>query len=334
MSERATVRDSDADPRQPDLPPEDRMPDRPSRLGGRGIWETLKRTVKEFQNDNLTDWAAALTYYGVLSIFPGMIVLTSAFSLLGNGDTAERAVNEIVPPEYGDDVNKFLNQLSGAQGAGLLAIVGILGALWSASGYVSAFMRASNSIYDVPEGRPVWKTVPVRLGITIAIGLMLIASAAIVVFTGPIAEKVGGFIGLGSVAVTAWDILKWPVLVLIVSTMFALLYWASPNARHGGFRWISPGGILAVLLWIVASTGFAFYVAGFSSYNKTYGTLGGVIAFLVWLWISNIAVLLGAEFDAELERGRAIQAGHPEDEEPYIKLRDTRKVEESQDQSL
>jgi membrane protein len=334
MRDQAT-RETDPDPRQPDLPPEDKMPDSPTQLGGGGLWGTLKRTVKEFQNDNLTDWAAALTYYGVLSIFPGMIVLMSAFSLIGNDDTAQQAVDEVVPPQYGDDVNRFLTQLSDAQGsAGILAVVGVLGALWSASGYVSAFMRASNSIYDVPEGRPVWKTVPIRLGITIAIGLLLIASAAIVVFTGPVAERVGDFIGLGPAAVTVWDIAKWPVLVAIVSFMFALLYWASPNARHGGFRWVSPGGILAVLLWLVVSAGFAFYVANFSSYNKTYGALGGVIAFLVWLWISNIAVLLGAEFDAELERGRAIKAGHPEDEEPFVKLRDTRKVKEGQDQDL
>jgi membrane protein len=325
----------EADPRQPDLPPENRMPDKPTQLGGHGWAGTLKRTVKEFNNDNLSDWAAALTYYSVLSIFPGIIVLLSAFSLISSGNTATRAVNEVAPDRYAATVNGFIDNLRDAQSsAGLLAIVGLAGALWSASGYVGAFMRASNAIYDVPEGRPIWKTVPVRLGVTVATGVLLVISAFIVVFTGGVAQSIGDLVGLGEGGVLVWDILKWPVLVGLISLMFALLYWASPNARQGGFRWVSPGGILAVLLWIVVSAAFALYVANFDSYNKTYGTLGGVIAFLVWLWISNIAVLLGAEFDAELERGRAIKAGHPEDDEPFVALRDTRKVKLDQDQDL
>jgi membrane protein len=323
------------DPRQPDLPPESRMPDKPTQLGGRGWLATLKRTVKEFQGDNLSDWAAALTYYSVLSIFPGIIVLLSVFSLVSDESTATRAVNEVAPDRYADAINNFIGDLQKAQGsAGILAVIGLLGALWSASGYVGAFMRASNAIYDVPEGRPIWKTVPTRLGITVATGVLLVVSAFIVVFTGGVAQRVGDLVGLGDGAVLVWDILKWPVLVGLISLMFALLYWASPNAKHGGFRWISPGGVLAVLLWIIVSAAFTLYLANFANYNKTYGTLGGVIAFLVWLWISNIAVLLGAEFDAELERGRAIKAGHPEDDEPFVELRDTRKVKEGQDQDL
>jgi membrane protein len=187
-------------------------------------------------------------------------------------------------------------------------------------------MRASNAIYDVPEGRPIWKTIPIRLGVTITTGVLLAISALAVVFTGTLAERVGGLVGLGRQAVLVWDIAKWPVLVAIVSLMLAILYWASPNAKQSGFRWVSPGGLLAVLVWLVASTGFALYVANFASYNKTYGALGGVIAFLVWLWISNIAILFGAEFDAELERQRAIAAGYPADREPYVLLRDTRKL--------
>jgi membrane protein len=324
-----------ADPRQPDLPPERDMPDKPTQLGGRGWLATLKRTVKEFKDDNLSDWAAALTYYGILSIFPGIIVLLATFSLVSDESTATRAVDEVAPNRYANTINTFIGDLQQAQGsAGLLAIVGLLGALWSASGYVGAFMRASNAIYDVPEGRPIWKTVPTRLLVTIGTGVLLVISAFIVVFTGGVAQRVGDLIGLGDGAVLVWDILKWPVLVGLISLMFALLYWASPNARHSGFRWISPGGVLATFLWIVASAGFALYLANFANYNKTYGTLGGVIAFLVWLWISNVAVLLGAEFDAELERGRAIKAGHPEDEEPFVQLRDTRKVKQSQDQDL
>jgi membrane protein len=323
------------DPLQPDLPPEEEMPDKPTQLGGTGWFATLKRTVKEFSNDNLSDWAAALTYYGVLSIFPGIIVLLSVFSLVSDEDTATRAVDEVAPDQYARTINNFIGSLQDAQGsAGLLAIVGLLGALWSASGYVGAFMRASNAIYDVPEGRPIWKTVPTRLAVTIVTGVLLVISAFIVVFTGGVAQRIGDLIGLGDGAVLVWDILKWPVLVALISLMFAILYWASPNAKHGSFRWVSPGGVLAVLIWIIVSAGFALYLANFANYNKTYGALGGVIAFLVWLWISNIAVLLGAEFDAELERGRAIKAGHPVDEEPFVELRDTRKVKKGQDQGL
>jgi membrane protein len=210
----------------------------------------------------------------------------------------------------------------------VLAIVALVGGLWSASNYVGAFMRASNAVYDVPEGRPIWKTLPIRLGVTLVIAVLLTLSVLIVVLTGSVAEYVGGLIGLESTAVTVWNIVKWPILVLIISQILALLYWASPNAKQAGIRWVSPGGLLAVVIWIAASVGFAFYVANFGSYNKTYGTLAGVIVFLVWLWISNIAVLLGAEFDAELHRGRAIETGHPEDEEPFIGLRDDRKLDE------
>ena len=208
----------------------------------------------------------------------------------------------------------------------MLAVVGVVGALWSASSYVAAFMRAANAIYDVPEGRPVWKTLPVRLGLTVVTGTLLAASALAIVFTGRLAAAVGNVFGVRGAAVTGWDIVKWPVIVILIALMIAILYRAAPNARQSGFRWITPGSLLAVLLWLVASGAFALYVANFASYNKTYGTLGGVIAFLVWLWITNLVLLLGAELDAEMERGRAMVAGHPEDEEPYVPLRDDRKV--------
>ena len=224
--------------------------------------------------------------------------------------------------------------MQNAPTAGLVAIIGLLAAFWSASGYIGAFMRASNAIYDVPEGRPIWKTLPVRLAVTAVVGLMLLVSAVIVVFTGDLARAAGDAIGLGSAAVTVWNIAKWPVLVVLISLIFAILYWASPNAKHGGFRWVSPGGIFAMVLWLVASGLFAFYVANFASYNKTYGSIAAVIIFLVWLWISNIAILMGAELDAELERRRAIAAGHPEDAEPYVQLRDDRKVKKGKDQTL
>ncbi|HYI99673.1 MAG TPA: YihY/virulence factor BrkB family protein [Thermoleophilaceae bacterium] len=312
---------------------DDDAPDKPSDLDSKG--GVLKRTFREFKEDNLTDWAAALTYYGVLAIFPALLALVSVVGLLGDDATQSLIdnINEVAPGPAKEIATSAVENLQKDKGAaGILFIVGLAGALWSASGYVAAFMRASNSIYDVEEGRPIYKTLPVRLGTTIVLLLLLAITALAVAITGPLAEEVGKLIGAGDEAVTVWNIAKWPVLFLVVSFMFAFLYWAAPNAKQPGFRWISPGGMLGVLLWIVASLAFAFYVANFASYNKTYGSLGGVIAFLVWLWISNIAILLGAEFNAELERGRRIESGDARpDEEPFVEPRDTKKMDKQKD---
>jgi len=309
-------------------------PDEPTDLGGRGWWAALKRTVKEFREDNLTDWAAALTYYSVLAIFPALIVLVSILGLVGESATQPLIDNlgAVAPGPAKEIFTSAIKNLQGDQGAaGVLFIIGLLGALWSASGYVAAFMRASNSIYDMPEGRPVWKTLPVRVGLTLVLLFLLAITTLAVVLTGGLAERVGDLIGLGGTAVDVWNIAKWPVLLIVVSFMFALLYWAAPNVRQPGFRWVSPGGIVAVVGWLIASAAFAFYVGNFGSYNKTYGALGGVIVFLVWLWISNIVILLGAEFNAELERSRAIEGGmRPEDREPFAEPRDTRKMDPEQ----
>jgi membrane protein len=289
----------------------------------------LRRTVREFKEDNLTDWAAALTYYGILSIFPALLALVSILGLIGHSATQPLINNagSIAPGAAKQIFTSAVQNLQHSQGAaGLLFVVGLAGAIWSASGYVAAFMRASNAIYAIGEGRPISKILPVRLGVTIATVVLLAISAVAVVVTGPLARQVGNVIGLGGTAVTAWDIAKWPVLILIVSAMFALLYWAAPNVRHPKFHWVTPGGLLAVLLWLVASAAFALYVANFGHYNKTYGSLGGVIVFLIWLWLSNVVILLGAEFNAELARGRQIEAGHPEDREPFLEPRDTRKL--------
>jgi membrane protein len=313
-------------------------PHRPTQLTKRSWIDVLKRTVKEFNNDNLTDWAAALTYYGVLSIFPGILVLLALSGMLLTDTTQDaviRNAQELFPSSVAGPVTDAVDELKqGSSSAGLLAIVGLIGAFWTASGYVGAFIRAANSIYDVPEGRPIWKVLPIRLGVTCVVGVLISLAAMSIVFTGKFAEQVGGWIGLSKQAVQVWDIAKWPVLLLVVLMILAVLYWASPNARQTGFRWVTPGGGMAVFIWLLASAGFAIYVSNFSSYNKTYGTLGGIIAFLVWLWISNIAILLGAEFDAELERGRAIQGGMPEDKEPFMPLRDASKVKEGDDPDL
>jgi len=300
-------------------------PETPAKLP-KGAWGgVLKRTIREFKRDNLTDLAAALTYYGVLSIFPLLLVLVSILGLVGKSATQPLIdnVGTVAPGAAKDIVTSAIQNLQKSQGAaGILFVVGLVAALWSASSYIAAFMRAANEIWDVEEGRPIWKTIPLRLAITLVTVILLAVMALAVVLTGPLAEQVGNVIGLGSTAVTVWDIAKWPVMILIVSLMFAFLYWAAPNVRHPKFQWVSPGGVLAVLLWIVASAAFAFYVANFGSYNKTYGALAGVIIFLVWLWITNVVILLGAEFNAEIERGRQIQAGVPEDKEPFLAPRD------------
>jgi membrane protein len=304
--------------------------DSPTSLGGRSWLGVLKRTVREFKADNLTDWAAALTYYGILSIFPALLALVSVLGLIGSSATQPLIdnLNSVAPGPAKDIFTSAIQNLQKSQGAaGILFVVGVLGALWSASGYVAAFMRASNVIYDVEEGRPIWKTVPTRVLTTLVLLVMLAVVAIGVTFTGGLAKQAGNVLGVGGTAITVWNIAKWPVILVLVMTMFAVLYWAAPNVKHPKFRWISPGSVVGVILWLIASAAFAFYVANFSSYNKTYGALGGVIAFLVWLWISNIAILLGAEFNAEAERGRAIEAGHPEDREPFLEPRDTRKME-------
>jgi membrane protein len=290
----------------------------------------LRRTVREFREDNLTDWAAALTYYGVLAVFPALIVLISVLGLIGDSATQPLIdnIDKVAPSEASKIFTSAIHNIQNSRGAaGLFFVVGLLAALWAASSYIAAFMRAANAIYDIEEGRPIWKTLPVRVGLTALLMLLTAVTAIGVTVSGGLAEQVGKVIGVGDTAVEVWDIAKWPVLLLCVSLMFAVLYWAAPNVKQPGFRWITPGAVLAVLGWVVASLAFAFYVANFASYNKTYGALAGPIIFLVWLWISNLMILVGAEFNAELERGRAIDSGmRPEDKEPFMEPRDTRKM--------
>jgi membrane protein len=290
----------------------------------------LRRTVREFRDDNLTDWAAALTYYGVLAVFPALIVLVSALGLIGDSATQPLIdnVDKVAPSDAAKIFTSAIHNIQNSQGAaGLFFVIGLLTALWSASGYIGAFMRAANVIYDVDEGRPIWKTLPVRVGLTALLMLLTAVTAIGVTVSGGLAEQIGNVIGVGGTAVDVWGIAKWPALLLCVSLMFGVLYWAAPNVKQPGFRWITPGGVLAVLGWVLASLAFAFWVANFGSYNKTYGALAGPIIFLVWLWISNVMILLGAEFNAEIERGRAIDSGmRPEDREPFVEPRDTRKM--------
>ncbi|MFI9152544.1 YihY/virulence factor BrkB family protein [Streptomyces sp. NPDC053367] len=320
-----------ADEAGPDPEVERRAPDAPTKLP-KGAWRAvLKGSLREFKDDELTDRAAALTYYGILALFPALLAVVSLLGLTGRSTTDKLLdnVEQLAPGPARDILTDAVQQLQGSAGVGsLMAVVGLVLAIWSASGYVAAFIRAANAVYDMPEGRPVWKILPVRLGVTITLLVLAVVSAVIVVFTGGLARRAGDALGLGDTALTVWTIAKWPVLVVLVVIMIAILYWASPNAKVKGFKWITPGSFLALVLWLIASAAFAFYVANFSSYNKTYGTMAGVIVFLIWLWISNLAVLLGLEFDAEATRQRAIAGGHPPQAEPYTQPRDTRTWDE------
>ncbi|MEV0596259.1 YihY/virulence factor BrkB family protein [Nonomuraea cavernae] len=300
-------------------------PHGPTDLPRRAWWSVLKRTFSEFRRDRVPDLAAALTYYAVLSIFPALIVLVSLLGLLGREDTATLvgSITVLAPAEVRDLLTQGVSGVQRSGGsAGLLAIVGLAVALWSASGYIAAFIRAANVIYDIEEGRPFWKVTPLRLGLTILVTVLLAAGAIAVTLTGRLADVAGKALGLGSAVVNAWDVLKWPVLALIAAGLIMVLYWAAPNVRQPGLRWITPGGLLAVLLWVIVSGGFALYVANFGSYNKTYGTLAAVVVFLIWLWLSNMALLFGAELDAELVRQRHIAVGGHVGQEPYVVPRD------------
>ena len=291
-------------------------PRNPTQLRRRAWWGVLKRTVSEFREDNLTDWAAALTYYAILSIFPALIVLVSILGLAGVSATNAILSNikDLGPGPAQDIISGAIKEIAASTStAGVAFVLGLIASLWSASGYVGAFSRAANVIYEMEEGRPFWKLRPIQIGMTLILLVLVAISAIAVVISGPLASEIGKVLGIQGTAVTIFNIAKWPVIVVVLMTMLAILYYGAPNVRHPGFRWITPGGVLAVLLWMLASVGFAFYVSNFSSYNATYGSLAGVIIFLIWLWISNVAVLLGAEMNAEIERGRELESGVPEE---------------------
>jgi membrane protein len=291
-------------------------PDAPTSLGRRDWMRTLKRTFTETREDGLTDWAAALTYYAVLAIFPALIALISILGLVGASATDPLIDNltELTPGPANEIITDAVNEITASQGtAGLAFVLGLLGALWAASGYVGAFSRASNVIYEVEEGRPFWKLRPLHLAITFLLIMLLAACAIAVVVTGPLAEQVGDVVGAGDTTLLIWEIAKWPAIALAVIAMFAILYYAAPNVRQPGFRWITPGGIAALVIWLLASIAFAVFVANFGSYNATYGSLTGVIVFLIWLWLSNLALLVGAQLNAEIERTRELEAGIAEE---------------------
>ncbi len=291
-------------------------PEHPTDLSGRRWWLTVKRAFSEFQEDNLTDWAAALTYYGLLALFPALIALVSIVGLVMDPETLTDALTDLIselgPASAVDTFKGPIDTIANSDRTGIvLLVVGVIGALFSASAYVGAFARASNEIYETREGRPVYKLRPVQMLITLGMVLLLAVVLLALVISGPIAGAVGEAIGVGDTGLTVWNYAKWPGLLLVVLMMIAVLYYTAPNAKLPKFQWVSPGSLVAVVAWVLASALFALYVSNFDSYNKTYGTLGGMVTLLIWMWITNIAVLFGAELNSELERSRELAAGTP-----------------------
>jgi membrane protein len=281
-----------------------------------GLWPTLKRTVQEFQEDNLTDWAAALTYYGLLALFPALIALVSIVGLVADPQSTTNTIRDIVtrvgPDSAATTFEGPIRQVTESRGtAGFALIASTLLALWSASGYLGAFIRASNVIYETREGRPFWKLRPLQLVMTLVIVLLLAVMALGIVLTGPILSDVAEPIGVSGTAVSIWSYAKWAVIALLFLLMIALIFYASPNVKQRGFTWITPGGVVALVVWLVASAGFGLYVSQFGSYNKVYGSLAGVVVILIWMWITNLAILFGHELNAERERDVQFKEGLP-----------------------
>jgi membrane protein len=316
-------------------PDAEEKPDSPDDVSGPGWKYTAGNAFREFTDDECTDLAAALVYYTVLALFPAILAALSLLGLVGQGQATVTATLDILESVAGstiaDTLKPVVESLATSSGAGLAFILGLAGALWSASGYVNAFSRAMNRVYEIGEGRPFWKLRPVMLLITLVALVLVVVAALILVVSGPVAEAIGNTIGLGSTAVTIWSIAKWPVLLAIVIFIVAVLYWATPNVKQPKFRWVSIGAVVAIVVWILASVAFGFYVANFGSYNKTYGSLAGVIVFLLWLWITNLALLFGAEVDAELERSRQLLGGIEAEEELQLPPRDTSKLEKKEE---
>ena len=322
-AEKAATAPPPDDPRKPDSPPD---------LTSRSWRFAFKQAWAEFRRDHCTDLAAGLTYYAVLSLFPALLALISLLGVFGQGASTTETMLELIERIGQEDAVEQLRdpiaQMTETNAAGFALVFGVLGALWSASGYVGAFGRAMNRIYEVDEGRPWWKLRPINLAITLVSVVMAAMVLIGLVVSGPFAEELGETLRLADTTVTIWHIVKWPIILLVVVFLVAVLYYATPNVKQPKFRWISVGAGLAILVWIVASAAFALYVANFGSYNKTYGSLAGVILLLLWIWLTNLALLFGAEVDAEMERARQLQAGIEAEETLQLPPRDTRKSEQ------
>jgi membrane protein len=321
---------------QAPAPDDDRKPDSPTDVT-KPSWKYIaKKTLREFSKDQCPDLAAALTYYSVLSIFPALLALVSLLGIFGDPQKTTSALLDIVqgvaPGQTVDTIRPVVQDLASSSAAGLTFILGLLTAVWSASGYVGAFGRAMNRVYEIDEGRPFVKLRGTMLGVTIVNLLIVVVIAAMLVLSGPVAESVGNLIGLGSAFLTVWNIVKWPVMLVLIIVAIAILYYATPNVKQPKFRWMSMGSAIALVVFLLASLAFGFYVSYSNSYNKTYGAIGGGIVALLWLWILNMSLLFGAEFDAETERGRQLQAGIEAEETIQLPPRDTKRSEKLQKQ--
>ena len=310
----------------------------PTDLTSRSWKYVFRKTYREFGDDRCTDLAAGLTYYAVLSLFPAAIAVISLLGVVGQGTTSVDKVTQVLKPLVSTStlhtIQPALEHIAASRGAGLGLVFGLLGALWSASAYVGAFGRAMNTVYEIDEGRPFWKLRPWTILVTLVAILMVACVLVMLIVSGPLADSIGDVIGLGPQAVSAWNIAKWPVIALFVVLIVAMLYYATPNVKQPRFRWLSVGAFVAIVVWILASVAFAFYVSSFGTYNKTYGSLGGAIAGLLWLWITNMALLFGAELDSELERGRQLQAGIEAEQELQLPARDTRGIRKARKKEL
>jgi membrane protein len=335
MTNDTSTRQNDDDTRDAPQPEDPRKPDSPDDLHKRSWKYIFGKTIREFSSDQCTDIAAALTYFGVLSLFPAMIAIFALLGLLGQRGEATDAilgiVNSLAPGDSAEALRGPIEDLSNSPAKGFALVSGIVLAIWSASGYVGAFSRAMNRIYEIPEGRPVWKLKPTQLLVTVVAIVLVVVAAILLVVSGPVAQAVGDALGMGDAAVTIWNIVKWPVLALVVVLIIAILYYFTPNVKQPKFRWLSLGSVLAIVLILVSTLLFGLYVTNFSNYDKTYGSMAGVIIFLLWLWIVNIALLFGAEFDAEMERGRQLQAGIAAEETIQLPPRDTKKIDKTEE---
>jgi len=297
---------------------EERHP-KPRRFGDlpAGAWKRIaKRTFDQFRADGVTNLAAALTYRSVLSLFPGLLALVALLGVLGQypqtfndilvivGRVAPAsAVQALQGPLEGVITNKG--------GADALLGVGLAGAIWAASGYIGAFSWATNVIWEAKEGRSWYRQWPFNVAVTLVALILLAAILIALVLSGPLATAVGEQIGVGHTGLRVWEVAKWPAIVVVVTFMIGGLYYLAPNVRQPPPRWLTPGALFAVVAWMATSGLFGLYVAGLGSYNKTYGTLGAIITFLVWVWLTNTAILLGVELDSEIERERELAAGVP-----------------------
>jgi membrane protein len=316
-------------------PDDPRKPDELRDLRKRSWFYVARRTVKGFRDDQCVDLAAALTYYSVLALFPGLLAVVSILGVVGaNNHSVRKTVLDILDPLVNSStlhsVSTLLDQLTASEAAGYTLVLGLAGSLWSASGYVGAFTRAMNRVYGVEEGRPFWKLRPMQVLVTLVTVALCVIGIIILLVSGPVARSVGDALGVGDTGLLVWNVAKWPGLAVVVVVIVALLYYVTPNVRQPRFRWVSAGAFVAILVWVAASVGFAFYVGNFSSYNRTYGSLAAVIITLLWLWLTNVALMFGAELDAALERGRELQAGMPAEEEIQLPLRDASGVRKAE----